>query len=139
MVDKVELISNLILPLDGGIYNKQSPTEQSAGTARVMDKLYKISEVAEMFGVSGRTVQNWMAGRGVDIALSCQRISRRTTRITESDLTKFMLDNKVEANVPVALGKRLREARALRELQAAETNAILNRFYPNMYPAPTSS
>ena len=103
-----------------------------------MDKLYKISEVAEMFGVTTRTVRRWMVGRGVDVALSCQRISRNTTRITEGDLTKFLLDNKVENDVPVALGKKLRAARELREHQEAEAKAILCRFYPNLYQAPSS-
>ena len=103
-----------------------------------MDKLYKISEVAEMFGVTYRTVLNWMAGRGVDAPLSRYRISRCATRITESDLMKFLLDNKVENDVPVGLGKKLRAARELRQHQDAETNAILHRFYPDLYPAPSS-
>lgn len=51
--------------------------------------MYRVAEVADMFGVSPDTIRHWFAGRAMAVALSARK-RRRTFLISQQDLDDFI-------------------------------------------------
>jgi excisionase family DNA binding protein len=67
-------------------FERRQRRERLVGDAPAHLQMYRVAEVAEMFGVSPKTVRRWFQG----IAISVEKEGRRTLLISRQDLEEWI-------------------------------------------------
>ena len=86
-------------------------------------------DVADLFGVNVRTVQNWIAGKGTRTPLRAFRCGK-TLRLTQEDVQEFYVSHYEQPTVQVTVRTRTQKNvdHVCREIRDQRTQETLKRF-----------